>query len=51
MAVATYAFDFVSVMHLFLRLPMHDPKYVVNMDQMTVYFSIYEKKMTEKKVS
>lgn len=43
------AVDFVKIMRPFLYGPSRDPKYILNMDQTPVYYSMHEKKTLNKK--
>ena len=41
--------DFVKTMHSFLHGPAQDPKFILNMDQTPVYYSMHEKGTLNKK--
>ena len=43
------AIDFVEIVRPFLYGPSRHPKYILNMDQTPVYYSMHEKKTLEKK--
>ena len=49
LAAAADAYDFVSVMHPFLYRPTCDPRFVLNMDQTPVFFSMHKTKSLEKR--
>ena len=40
---------FVATIHRFLYGPSHDPKFILNMDQTHMFYSIHEKRILNKK--
>jgi len=43
------ALDFIKIVHPFLYGPSRHPKYILNMDQTAVYYSMHQKKTLETK--
>ena len=45
--IATEASDYMNIMRPFLEGPHHDRRFILNMDQMPVFFCMTRKKMLE----